>query len=149
MLLVKTHGLLYHGNHVLDRRSRQRYLANMDQVPLTQQHSKLERIFFFSQARTRSNLFMKVLGDNPEISKIVYPFFSAYKYGPEPIFQSEAPIHTGNPGLDNGKETFQNAFNALITKISLIEEEGRIPFIMNHAYFIFDPDVIATNLHEL
>lgn len=92
---------------------------------------------------------MKVLGDNPDIGKITYPFFSAYKYGPEPIFQREAPIHTETPGLDNEKETFQNAFDALITKINLAEEDGKIPFIMNHAYFLFDPDVIARNLNGL
>ena len=50
-----------------------------------------------------------------------------------PIFQREVPIHTEIPGVDNDKGTFQNAFDALITKMSLAEEEERIPFIMNHA----------------
>lgn len=74
---------------------------------------------------------MKVLGDNPGISKVIYPCFSAYKHGPEPIFQREAPIHTEIPRVDNDKETSQNAFDALMTKMYLAGEEGRTPFIMN------------------
>ena len=61
---------------------------------------------------------------------------------------SVKPQYTDIPGFDNNK-TSQNAFDALMTKINLAEEEERIPFIMNHAFFLFDPDIIAADLNEL
>lgn len=94
---------------------------------------------------------MKILGENPQISKITYPFFNAYMVGPESIMRRQM---TEDPHLEKLRlecldETYQKAFNRLLEHIERAEEDGRMPFIKEHTYYFFDPKVVDANLTQM
>ena len=101
------------------------------------------RLFLFDHCRTTSNLFLKVLGDDPNVSKITYPFYHAYTYGPESIVGGT----TCGPNTSNDpKDTYQEAFDRMTASIASTEKEGKTPFVKEHLYFFLDPRVTAAGM---
>lgn len=90
-----------------------------------------KRIFLFDHARITSNLCMKTLGENPQISKTTYLFFNAFMIGPESLMRRDLPEDTFPKELRLGcrDETYPNALIRLSEHIEKAEEDGRIPFI--------------------
>lgn len=88
---------------------------------------------------------MKVLGDDPTVSKITYPFHHAYMYGPESIVGGTSGSVCPSNDL---KHTYQEAFDRMTASIAIAETEGKTPFIKEHLYFFLDPRVLAANMPQ-
>lgn len=119
-------------------------MATPNNLPEPTEHPATpRRLFLFDHCRTTSNLFIKVLGDDPNICKISYPFFYAFKYGPEIVPGGSLFDDRGSNDL---KETYQEAFDRMTAAITTAEKEGKTPLIKEHVFYFNDPRVAAANM---
>ena len=127
------------------------------------------RIFLYTHGRTASNLLMTLFAKHPQLALTDYNFHNAFMFGPERLMGQIQNLASAIPperlrACENA--TYQRGFDGLQEVIAKAEAEvthkpsrerrdstltlvlwqGKIPFIKEHAMFIFDPKVTSDNL---
>ncbi|KIK70301.1 hypothetical protein GYMLUDRAFT_151596 [Collybiopsis luxurians FD-317 M1] len=104
------------------------------------------RIFLFSHPRTRSNLFIRLLGTHPQIISKQYPFMHGFQKGPEnqwPDEIKEELLKALGETKEEGEKkyahlTFQAGLDDIEKFLAEAQEKGKFGVIKEHSYYTFD-----------
>ncbi|KAJ4479040.1 hypothetical protein J3R30DRAFT_3473647 [Lentinula aciculospora] len=109
-----------------------------------------KRLFLYSHPRTRSNLFMRLLENHPQMVTKQYPFMFAFQAGPEGQWPEEKKAmriqasHMSNEEAD--KKTYQAGLDEMEQLLAKADEEGKICTIKEHTVHLFDSKFINANI---
>ncbi|KAJ8095130.1 hypothetical protein AAF712_006883 [Marasmius tenuissimus] len=105
------------------------------------------RLWLFSQPRTTSNLFMRLMEGHPNITQTQYLFFAPYFLGPDRQAAGDREDYKYMPAFPVWEQkNYQNSIDATQKWMKEVEEKGNIPLIMDHAMMLTSPTVPRTSM---